>query len=112
MASKSPLIFIILLLHWLALVVGKGDLTVGNTYGKQLIHHEMYKRNAVPFMKRVVEAEISAPANRTVQAVVVTDLNGNGESYIQRGGIGLASVTLKLKSPRAHGMKFVVDVYA
>ncbi|CAH2058250.1 unnamed protein product, partial [Iphiclides podalirius] len=83
----------ILLVYLSAPVVGNGDLTVGNPHGKRLLHHEIYRRKAVPFIKRVEEVEFTAPANATIQAVVVKDLKGNGESYIQRGAVGMKGVT-------------------
>ncbi|KPJ03564.1 hypothetical protein RR46_01635 [Papilio xuthus] len=112
MVSKGILFATICIFYLATLVLGNGDLTVGHTYGAQKIHHEIYTKKGLPLQKRVEEIEIKAPKNKTIQAVVVKDLKGNGESYIKRGGIGMDSVTLKLKSEKGHGFKFSVDVYA
>ncbi|CAH2060638.1 unnamed protein product, partial [Iphiclides podalirius] len=112
MASKSLLLGAILLFCLAASVSGNGDLIVGSTYGKQLIHHEIFHKKAIPLQKRTEEVEIRAPGNKTIQAVVVKDIKGNGESYIKRGGVGMSSVTLKLKSARGEGYRFSVDIYA
>ncbi|XP_068624016.1 probable salivary secreted peptide [Battus philenor] len=112
MASKVILLGTIFLFYLATSVLGNGDLTAGYTYGKQLIHHEIYTKKALPLQKRVEEVEIKAPENRTIQGIIVKDMKGNGESYIKRGGIGMNSVTLKLKSEKGHGFKFSVDVYA
>ncbi|KPJ18591.1 hypothetical protein RR48_02827 [Papilio machaon] len=112
MASKGILLAAICIFYLATQVQGNGDLTAGYTYGATKIHHEIYTKKALPLQKRVEEIEIKAPHNKTIQAVVVKDLKGNGESYIKRGGIGMDSVTLKLKSEKGHGFKFSVDVYA
>lgn len=112
MASKALLLGTIFLFYLAVSVSGNGDLVVGTSYGKQLIHHEIFHKKAIPTQKRTEEVEIKAPGNRTIQGIVVKDMKGNGESYIKRGGVGMSSVTLKLKSARGEGYRFSVDVYA
>ncbi|CAG4995034.1 unnamed protein product [Parnassius apollo] len=112
MTSKQLLLATIFVFYLAISVLGSGDFSTGRIQGAELVHHEIYTRRGLPLQKRDEEVEIWAPEHKTIQAVVVKDLKGNGESYIKNGGIGMDRVTLKLKSPRGRGFSFSVDVYA
>ncbi|XP_028167135.1 uncharacterized protein LOC114357618 [Ostrinia furnacalis] len=64
---------------------------------------------------RTDDVIINAPGNELITAVYVTDLRDDkdGEAYIESGGVGTKSVTVRLKSPSIlRGYKFEIEVYA
>lgn len=110
MASKV-ILFLLLALTSVILVQGRGNLSLGNNYGTHLIYHDIHEKAGIPLIKRDEEIVVNTVGNELIRAIVVQDLKGDGESYIKRGGLGQKNVTIKLKSARGSGYKFLVDVY-
>ena len=85
---------------------------MGNTYGGHLVYDVIRHKIPIPFVKRDEDLTVKTPNNEIIQAVVVNDLEGHGESYMTEGGVGQREVTIHLEGKRGHGYKFLVDVYA
>ncbi|CAF4769981.1 unnamed protein product [Pieris macdunnoughi] len=94
------------------LVDANGNLVLGSPYGANLIYQRTHKKWAIPLVKRDEVVEVHAPGGELIRGVVVQDYYGTGECHPVGGGIGQRSISLKLKSPRSKGYKFMVDVYA
>lgn len=109
----SKLVVICLLLTFTAsLVQARGNIALGIATGADLIHHELYERYSIPLMRRNDDVKVTAQDRERIRAIIVSDLNGNGKSFIIEGGIGSQSVTIRLESNRGEGYKFLVEVYA
>ncbi|XP_026730685.1 uncharacterized protein LOC113495888 [Trichoplusia ni] len=109
----SKLVVICLLLTFAAsLVHARGNIALGNASSADLIFHEIYERYSFPLLKRNDDVKVTAQGRERIKAIRVSDLNGNGKSYIIEGGIGSQSVTIRLESNRGEGYKFLVEVYA
>ncbi|GBP32581.1 hypothetical protein EVAR_25940_1 [Eumeta japonica] len=110
--SSKTILLTLSILTVLAWVHARGNIMLGNPMGVPKIHHDVHEKYGFPFIKREEDVYVQCYKNEIIRAIVVQDLEGDGESYVKRGGIGRKNVTIKLKGPRGGGYRFLVDVYA
>lgn len=91
---------------------------VGQTYDHSGTVRKVYEKNveasAIPLFKREEEVYFEYPlGDQKIKGVAIKDLeNSNAEPSINRGGLGLNFVNIKLKSERGSGYKFLIEIYA
>lgn len=90
----------------------RGNIYFGETSGAHIIYQETHEKYAIPLVVRDETVIVKTLGNEIIKAVMVSDLKGGGRSYLVDGGIGRKNVTIKLKSERGSGYKFLVQVYA
>lgn len=80
----------------------------------RLIYNEIKEANPA-IWTRTDDVEIHASHNEVIDAIYVTDLreDKDGNAYIEKGGVGTKSVTIRIESPNIfRGYKFKIEVYA
>ncbi|CAG4966106.1 unnamed protein product [Colias eurytheme] len=88
---------------------------VGRTNdGVQKVYEMMYEVSGFPLVKRHQEITFEYPiGDQNIKGIAIKDLeNGDAEASITSGGLGFNFVTIKLKSARGSGYKFLVEMYA
>lgn len=90
---------------------------VGQTYdhnGVRKVYEKNIEANSFPLLKREEEVYFEYPlGDQKIKGIAIKDLeNSNAEPSINRGGLGLNFVNIKLKSERGSGFKFLIEIYA
>ncbi|KAJ2944991.1 hypothetical protein O0L34_g1887 [Tuta absoluta] len=108
---------VVILLALVAIVYGK-SVIVGQIFDHsgqvRKVYDKMAEKNAVPLLKREEEIQFEYPlGDQRIKGIAIKDLdNGLAEPSIVRGGLGFNFVTIKLKSERGSGYRFLIEIYA
>lgn len=108
---------LILVLSAVTTIVHCKTVIVGQTYqggNIRKVYEKSVESSAIPLFKREEELYFEYPlGDQKIKGVAIKDLeNGNAEPSINRGGLGLNFVNIKLKSERGSGYKFLIEIYA
>lgn len=107
-----------LILFCVIAAVQSKSVIVGQTYDYNGIVKKVYEKvvesSAIPLIKRVEEVYFEFPQpDQKIKGIAIKDLeNGLAEPSINRGGLGLNFVNIKLKSERGSGFKYIIEIYA
>lgn len=90
---------------------------VGNIYDHTGAIKKVYEKQiesvAIPLLKREEEVTFEYPGEQKIRGIAIKDLEeGNAEPSITRGGLSFDFVTIKLKSERGSGLKYLIEIYA
>ncbi|XP_047996391.1 probable salivary secreted peptide [Leguminivora glycinivorella] len=90
---------------------------VGQIYeqgGVRKVYDKTVEASAIPLFVRDEEIKFEYPtADMKIKGVAIKDLeNGNAQPSITSGGLGFNFVTIKLKSERGSGYRFLIEVFA
>lgn len=109
---------IILVLCAVTTFVHCKSVVVGQTYDHSGTVRKVYEKgaeaSALPFIKREEEIYFEYPlGDQKIKGIAIKDLlNSNAEPSINRGGLGLNFVNIKLKSERGSGYNYLIEIYA
>lgn len=109
---------IILVLCAVTTFVHCKSVIVGQTYDHNGIVRKVYEKrveaSSIPLFKREEEVLFEYPlGDQKIKGIAIKDLdNSNAEASINRGGLGLNFVNIKLKSERSSGYNFLIEIYA
>lgn len=108
---------IFLICGFIALVASK-SVIVGQISDYSGVVRKVYEKqveaSGIPFIKREEEVYFEyAVGDQKIKGIAIKDLeNGLAEASINRGGLGLSFVNIKLKSERGSGYKYLIEIYA
>lgn len=94
------------------------NVMVGQTYDHNGLIRKVFEKgveaSAIPLIKREKEVYFEYPlGDQKIKGIAIKDLdNSNAEASINRGGLGLNFVNIKLKSERGSGLNFWIEIYA
>ncbi|CAG9792498.1 unnamed protein product [Diatraea saccharalis] len=78
----------------------------------KMFEQRVVERNSIPFFKRTDEEKFYTPG-QTIRGIAMKDIeNGLAEPSVTSGGLGFDYATIKLKSERGSGYKFILEIYA